>query len=209
MDRIFGGWRINGIYTYQTGAPLVFMNGSTNNPGDYALCSAPTAKGTRNDPNFNGKLLAGLCMDENGNLLMPAGFLPSDLAFNARRVVGTAFDTSHFVTGTTPSPNAPRLPANVLLNSQQTGQFQFHLRTLPTTFSSLRQDGQNNFDASIIKRFSVAEQAYLQFRFEAFNVLNHPTFGAPNLQVTSANFGVINTQANRPRQLQLGVRFVF
>jgi len=44
---------------------------------------------------------------------------------------------------------------------------------------------------------------------EAFNVLNHPTFGAPNTQVTSANFGLITTQANRARQLQIGLRFVF
>jgi hypothetical protein len=50
---------------------------------------------------------------------------------------------------------------------------------------------------------------YAQLRLEAFNVLNHPTFGAPNLQVTSSNFGVITSEANRPRQLQVGARFVF
>lgn len=204
MDRIFGGWRVNGIFTYQTGAPLTFMNGSTNNPGDYAFCSVPTAKGTRY------KVLAGLCMDENGNPLAPAILSPATLDYNARRVIGTAFDTSHFITGTTPpTSNVSGVPNSVLANAQSTGQFLYHLRTLPTTFSNLRQDGQNNFDASIIKKIDIAEQAYLQFRMEAFNILNHPTFQAPNLQVTSANFGMINTQANRPRQLQLGVRFVF
>jgi hypothetical protein len=64
-------------------------------------------------------------------------------------------------------------------------------------------------DASIIKKFNVDEDKYFQFRAEAFNVLNHPTFGAPNTQAASSLFGIISTQANRPRQVQLGVRFIF
>ena len=35
------------------------------------------------------------------------------------------------------------------------------------------------------------------------------SFGAPNLQVNGSSFGTITTQANRPRQIQLGFRFVF
>jgi hypothetical protein len=34
-------------------------------------------------------------------------------------------------------------------------------------------------------------------------------FGPPNTTVTNAAFGVINTQANRPRALQLGARITF
>jgi len=170
MDKLLGGWRINGIYTYQMGAPLVFMNGSTTNPGDYSLCSVAVTA-------------AGSCPAS-------ATFFTAPLLLNNRQTVGTAFDTSHFATATN-------------------YQFQFHLRTLPTTFSNLRQDGTNNLDASIIKRFAMTERVYIQLRLEAFNLLNHPTFGAPNLQATSTSFGIINTQANRPRQLQFGARFVF
>ncbi|MGH9522283.1 MAG: hypothetical protein ACRD3E_07100, partial [Terriglobales bacterium] len=84
------------------------------------------------------------------------------------------------------------------------------LRTLPTTSSQYRQDGINQVDASIIKNFSVTESKYFQFRAEAFNFLNHPTFNAPDLKVSgNANFGVISSMANRPRQIQLGARFVF
>ena len=42
LDVILGGWRLNGIYTYQTGAPIPWLNNSSNNPGDYPLCSMPT-----------------------------------------------------------------------------------------------------------------------------------------------------------------------
>lgn len=171
-DLLIGGWSLNGIYTHQTGAPILWMNGSSNNPGDYPLCAVAVTN--------------GLCPVGSEAVSL------SSLHLDNRRisVSGPAFDTSHFVTASA-------------------GQFQFHLRTLPTTFSDLRQDGQNNFDASILKRVSINESTYFQFRLEAFNLLNHPTFGAPNTQVNSTSFGVINTQANRPRQVQLGIRFVF
>jgi hypothetical protein len=171
MDRVFGGWKMNGIYTYQTGAPLLFMNGSTTSPGDYALCSVPVTS--------NGSTCAS-----------PVTYFSTPLVLNNRQTVGTAFDTTQFLTASG-------------------SQFAYHLRTLPTTFGNLRQDGQNNMDASIIKKVDVTERAYLQLRLEAFNLMNHPTFASPNMQVTNSTFGTITTQSNRPRQLQLGVRFAF
>jgi len=124
-----------------------------------------------------------------------AGVLPA--SFNNRQVNtttnGTAlptFDTSLFIT-----------------NSSNT--FSYHIRTFSTTFPNLRQDGLNEWDPSLLKNFYIKEKMYIQLRFEAFNVLNHPTFAAPNLQATNASFGVISSQANRPRTLQLGARFVF
>ena len=35
------------------------------------------------------------------------------------------------------------------------------------------------------------------------------TFSAPNVQATNASFGLITAQANRPRTIQVGARFVF
>src|SRR5439155_10749705 len=91
-----------------------------------------------------------------------------------------------------------------------TDQLHFHIRTFPTTFSALRLDGINEWTPSLSKRFTLLnERVSAQLRLEAYNVLNHPVFGAPNTQVTNAAFGVINTQANRPRTLQLGARITF
>jgi hypothetical protein len=175
-DTLIGGWQVNGIYTYQTGAPVLWMNGSSNNPGDYPICAVATVKGA--------------CPNGSDGLPQGAVNFPSNISFNNRQVDAPSFDPTYFVTASG-------------------SQYQFHLRTIPTTFSQYRQDGINNFDASIIKNFRISEGKSAQFRVEAFNVLNHPTFGAPNTQVTSTSFGTINTIANRPRQIQLGARFIF
>jgi len=47
-------------------------------------------------------------------------------------------------------------------------------------------------------------------RLESFNLFNTPWFGAPNTNVTNAAFGTVApTQANDPRNVQIGVRFMF
>jgi len=48
-------------------------------------------------------------------------------------------------------------------------------------------------------------------RAEAINALNHPYFGSgigldPS---NAATFGIVTTQRNNPRDIQLGVKFVF
>ena len=98
-----------------------------------------------------------------------------------------------------------------LFNTNSTQAFAYHIRTFSTTFPNLRSDGINEWDPSMLKNFTVTERAYLQLRFEFFNVVNHPTFSPPNLQWNSgaSSFGVINSQANRPRTIQLGARFVW
>jgi hypothetical protein len=75
-----------------------------------------------------------------------------------------------------------------------------------------RQPGQKNATLSLFKDFPLSklrEGAKLQFRIEAFNALNHPQFSGPNVQVNGGNFGVINSQENSPREVQLALKLYF
>jgi hypothetical protein len=71
---------------------------------------------------------------------------------------------------------------------------------------SLRGPGQVNFDVSLFKTFAIKESLKAQFRAEALNVTNTPTFYGPNTTFTNPAFGLITSQANYPRLIQIGVR---
>lgn len=64
--------------------------------------------------------------------------------------------------------------------------------------NNLRGPGQTYFDAGLAKTFRVLpnDRLNLKFKADAFNVLNHPTFGLPNAAINSASFGVNTTQTN-------------
>jgi hypothetical protein len=148
LNRIVGGWVLNGIYVNQVGAPLTFGSNIIYNGG--ALNNNP----------------------HPGNLDAPM------------------FDTTRFNTN----------------SAQQLGS---NIATFGTRYGSLRQDGAANVDLSLIKNTTITERVRLQFRFEAFNALNRPSFDPPNLTVTSSAFGKITTQPNLPRSIQMALRMTF
>jgi hypothetical protein len=79
----------------------------------------------------------------------------------------------------------------------------------------LRGPGDVNLDFALIKSFGVpygpfAETQKIDFRAEAFNLPNHPNFGAPDgaLGDYGTTFGMI-TSAYSPRVLQLALKYIF
>jgi hypothetical protein len=72
----------------------------------------------------------------------------------------------------------------------------------------LTSPSQNGMDLAVYKEFKITERARLQFRVEAFNFTNTPSFGVPNAAVGNANFGTIGG-ASRPRNLQFGLKVIF
>lgn len=76
-------------------------------------------------------------------------------------------------------------------------------------FLNVRGPGQFNWDLSLFKSFTFKERITAQFRAEALNATNTVYFGTPNTSFTSSTFGVITSQINNPRLVQLGVRVKF
>lgn len=73
-----------------------------------------------------------------------------------------------------------------------------------------------NLDNSLTKDFKASERVTIQFRAEAFNIMNHPSFQLlpTNLQIfagtgTNASAGKIQATNSQPRQVQLGLKLLF
>ena len=64
-------------------------------------------------------------------------------------------------------------------------------------------------DLTLEKRFSIFETRQLEFRAEAFNIMNRPTFSAPNATIGSSAAGTVTSTLNANRILQLALKFYF
>jgi hypothetical protein len=69
--------------------------------------------------------------------------------------------------------------------------------------------GHVNFDTSLSKRFNVAGRANAEFRWDAFNLFNHPGFGFPNQNFDSPTAGSITTTVVDNRSMQFSLKFNF
>jgi hypothetical protein len=86
--------------------------------------------------------------------------------------------------------------------------------------NSLRGPGFKQWDASVIKLTRLTERLNLQFRWEVFNVLNHPNFNpAPSsAKLSSGSFAFSATTPDglnpgvaqgSPRVMQFGLKLLF
>jgi hypothetical protein len=78
----------------------------------------------------------------------------------------------------------------------------------------LRGPGQRNLDFSLFKNFWLTESTRVEFRAEAFNLSNTPTFNLPGaataaLTVGNAGFGKLASAQTVGRQVQFGMKLVW
>jgi hypothetical protein len=74
--------------------------------------------------------------------------------------------------------------------------------------SIIQGPGIINVDFSLLRDFPVTEKSKLQFRFEAFNLTNHPNFLLPGLSFGTPTFGAIGSALDS-RDLQFGLKLIF
>jgi len=73
----------------------------------------------------------------------------------------------------------------------------------------LREDRFKNLDLSLFKQFQINDRSQLQFRAEAFNLTNSPSFSAPGTNVDTASGGVVTSTISTPRNIQFGLKLNF
>ena len=73
-----------------------------------------------------------------------------------------------------------------------------------------RAPGYKNIDIVLAKRFSVGGERAFEFRAEAFNLMNTPSFGPPARDINAPNtFGTITSTVSTARTVELVVKFFF
>lgn len=64
-------------------------------------------------------------------------------------------------------------------------------------------------DAAITKNFQVRGRLRFQVRLEATNIFNHVLLSNPNMNFSSADFGLIRTRTGSPRTMQIQTKVIF
>ena len=165
------------------------------------------------DAIFGGWQVQGIWQAQSGRPLELGNLYfngdPSLLRANINgSTVDAAFDTSGFYF----TDDAVRVGGVVSAARQRSDpriRLADNIRTFPTRLSGFRSQALNLWDLSLIKSFFFNETTRLQLRGEFLNAFNHPQFNNPNLDPTSSSFGRITSQANLPRNVQLGIKLIF
>lgn len=183
LNILIGGWEMTGNYSASSGVPVVFGTDSFYSGQSAAL---------------------------SGN----------------KRTLKRWFDTNQFVafpnrntdissypvwTGVQQLPGAGyKPPAKDTIRNGVYQDFATYIRNYPTRWGNIRQQGVSELVVGLYKNFAFNSTTRLQIRFDAFNALNHPRFGAPDTNPGDSNFGVVaQQQVNQARTVELGGKFYF
>jgi hypothetical protein len=66
----------------------------------------------------------------------------------------------------------------------------------------------DDLDFALMKNFSIKERAQVQFRAEAYDLLNAPDFGIPDSVIGTSGAGIISSAGNS-REIQFGLKVLF
>jgi hypothetical protein len=201
QDLVIGGWQVTNTLNYSGGLPWTPGIGECGQISDAGPCR----------PNATVKLKTGTSRDSAGNLLWFIPLASGALSQSLPEIKNSATDIS--------GQNDQCLVAR-----PTSGGF-----TLPAC-GQIGNVGRNTYrgprgfysDMALSKTFSITERYKAQFRFDAYNVFNHPVLAFSSTQGNTCidcggDSGRIsdienNNSPGSPsgmRQLQFGVRFTF
>jgi Carboxypeptidase regulatory-like domain/TonB dependent receptor len=199
----------NGVSDFNVSHNLV-LNGTWNIPVSQSLHGAPRAI-------LQGWELGSIFTAHSGVPFTVK--LTSDEAFTGNSRVNSSAG------GQRPNFNpAPGCTTNPTNSGQPSNYINLNCFSFPAPGvlgnlgrNTLRGPGFADFDFSLFRNITLSQEKYrIQFRAEAFNILNHANFGAQTTNIFNgsgaplASAGVLQQPTlTTSRQIQLGVKFVF
>ncbi len=221
-------------YTYSKciddgGSPVGSLNGG-NSPASYenpyvraidrGLCNFNTTHALR----VNGLV----ALPFHGNRLVEGWQLSGIVTANTGLpfTVSTGFDQVGYAGSGTPRPNLnPGFSPNPAVGNvnEWFNPAAFSLQPVGT-LGNLGRDtvigpGIVDADLALLKNTKVRESVNIQFRWEVFNIFNHPNFGLPGANMFTAGTngggnpnptaGQITTTVTSSRQMQFGLKLIF
>jgi Carboxypeptidase regulatory-like domain/TonB-dependent Receptor Plug Domain/TonB dependent receptor len=202
-DETVGGWSTSLTWAAQTGIPFtVSPNISTaaNGSARAYFIKDPFTGGGTPDPTNPSLSSCPEKVRTKLNYFNPCAFrnpLPGEMISDDRHPVGSVNPDG--VAVLYQAPVTDKTAAIALLGGRQ---------------NNIYGPGYYQVNMSLFKSFPTWHEQYLQFRADAFNVLNHPTLGQPNGSMNS-NGGLISGpkffQNNTPdsRFFQLSLKYAF
>jgi hypothetical protein len=173
------GWHIEGVTTFYYGVPLTISCTSAGQPIGY-WTGTPTA--TQSTSTTPGSSSIPFRCEQTGGFWLPTNATPGSVGSSSDPRLWYPFNPASF--------NLP--PVNSL-----------GIGNTPPTLTY--GPGVANADVSLYKQFRIRERATLEFRFQAFNALNHFDPGNPNTTLninfktglnTNSAFGTIPSTAS-------------
>lgn len=197
LDQVAGGWRTDLTYVAQTGLPFTVGTSGINTPSGGSARAIVVG-----DPYSGG----GSPNSTNPQLKScPASAKTRTHWFNAcafNNPLNSA-PTANLNNGIGQFPSAP-------VSDEATA-----IQYLGGKSNSVYGPGYQRVNMGLSKQFTTWREQYVQFRADAFNLFNHPTWANPSQTAVNANGGLItaplNLQANVPdaRFFQLSAKYVF
>jgi len=198
-DLAFGGWQVTNTLTWGSGLPWTPSLQNCGQISDAGPCRPNIVPGA-------GRLKTGLTRTSSGTFwFTPVSTLSQQ---NAPEIPNSPTD----ITGTGPDACPTARPASgpfALPACGQIGNVGIYSYRGPRAFYD---------DMALSKTFSITERYKAQFRFDAYNLFNHPVLALPNscFDCGGQSGQITNIEADSApgapvgmRQLQFGVRFTF
>ncbi len=207
LDEIAGGWRSDLTFTAQSGIPFTVTTNGINTPSGQSqarsiLAGDPYAGG--GSPNATNPQLTS-CPSSVHNKTHWYNACAFDNPLNGAATPNLNNGIGSFPTGVVNGVTVP-----IPVTDEATA-----IKYLGGKSNNIFGPGYERINMGLSKQFTTFHEQSLQFRADAFNLFNHPTWANPSNTGLSATAGLITSplglQANVPdaRFFQLSAKYVF